>query len=281
MQLDCAGRVLDLTTPVVMGVLNVTPDSFSDGGSHADPDAACAHAQRMVEAGAAIIDIGGESTRPGAQPVALEEELRRVMPVIEQLAGRISAVISIDTLKPEVMRRAVQAGAGLINDVTALRAPGALAVAAESGAAVCLMHMQGEPRSMQDAPQYQDVVREVREFLQQRAQACLDAGVPRARICVDPGFGFGKSVRHNLQLLAALDQLAAPWPLAVGVSRKSMLRNLTGRDVHERLAGSIALASIAALKGARILRVHDVAATRDAMQVVTAVLAEGEDQDGT
>jgi dihydropteroate synthase len=273
MQLDCAGRLLDLSAPVVMGVLNVTPDSFSDGGRYRDLEAALAHGRQMVAEGAAIIDIGGESTRPGAQPVSLDEELRRVLPVIEGLAPGLGAVISIDTLKPEVMRRAVAVGAGLINDVRALQAPGALAVAAESGAGLCLMHMQGEPRSMQQAPAYTDVVAEVMAFLAGRARACRAAGVAANRICIDPGFGFGKTVQHNLQLLAALERFAElPWPLAVGVSRKSMLRTLTGREVGQRLAGSVALATVAALRGARILRVHDVAATRDAMQVVKALL---------
>jgi dihydropteroate synthase len=276
MQLDCAGRLLDLSRPVVMGVLNVTPDSFADGGRYLDLGAACDHALQMVDAGAAIVDIGGESTRPGAAPVTVEEELQRTLPVIDRLVGRIDAVISIDTLKPEVMRRAVAAGAGLINDVMALRAPGALETAAATGVAVCLMHMQGEPRSMQRSPQYADVVGEVKRFLLQRAQACAAAGIAANRICIDPGFGFGKTLQHNLQLLAALDELAAlGWPLAVGLSRKSMLQILTGKEVNERLAGSIALASIAALKGARILRVHDVAATCDAMKIVGAVLDEG------
>lgn len=276
MQLDCAGRLLDLSHPVVMGVLNVTPDSFSDGGRYASLDAACDHARHMVGEGAAIIDVGGESTRPGAAPVDLDEELRRVLPVIESLARRLDAVISIDTLKPEVMRRAVAAGAGLINDVRGLQAPGALQVAARSGAAVCVMHMQGEPRSMQQAPHYEDVVAEVRAFLLQRVQACLEAGIARQRICIDPGFGFGKSLQHNLQLLAALEVLTGgAWPVAVGLSRKSMLRAITGRGVEDRLAGSLALASIAAFKGARIVRAHDVAATRDALQVVAAMQAEG------
>jgi dihydropteroate synthase len=275
-QLDCAGRLLDLTRPVVMGVLNVTPDSFADGGRYLDPGTACDHALRMVEAGAAIVDIGGESTRPGAAPVSVEEELRRTLPVIDRLAGRIDAVISIDTCKPEVMRRAVVSGAGLINDVMALQAPGALAIAAATGAAICLMHMQGEPRSMQNSPRYADVVGEVKCFLQQQAQACVATQIAANRICIDPGFGFGKTVQHNLQLLAALDEFAAlPWPLAVGLSRKSMLQILTGRQVHERLAGSLALSTIAALKGARILRVHDVAATCDAMKVVAALLEVG------
>jgi dihydropteroate synthase len=255
-----------------MGVLNVTADSFSDGGRYRDLDAAIAHALRMVEEGAAIIDVGGESTRPGAAPVAVQEELDRVVPLIESLARRLDAVISIDTMKPEVMRAAVVAGAGLINDVMALRSPGALETAAASGAAVCLMHMQGTPRTMQEAPSYHDVTDEVARFLRERAQACEGAGVPAQRICVDPGFGFGKTVEHNLQLLAGLPAITGgAYPVLVGLSRKSMLDRLTGRAVAERLAGSVALATIATLHGARIVRAHDVAAARDAVRVAWAV----------
>lgn len=272
MLLDCAGRPLDLTRPVIMGVLNVTPDSFSDGGRFLRCDAALSQAARMATAGAAIIDVGGESTRPGAEPVPLQQELDRVLPVIEALRAALDVVISIDTVKPEVMRAAVAAGAGLINDVQALRAPAALQVAAASGAAVCLMHMQGEPRTMQQDPRYEDVVSEVQAFLRQRVQACEAAGIGPQRILLDPGFGFGKTVAHNMALLAALPQLTAgPLPVLVGLSRKSMLKGLLGREVDDRLAGSLALATIAALKGARVIRCHDVAQTVDAVTIATAV----------
>jgi len=272
LKLHCAGRVLDLAQPVIMGVLNVTPNSFSDGGRYLETDAALVQALAMVAEGAAIIDVGGESTRPGAEPVALQQELDRVLPVIERLHGECDAVLSIDTLKPEVMRAAVAAGAGLINDVNALRAEGALEAAASVDAALCLMHMQGEPRTMQQAPHYQNVVTEVGDFLMQRAQACLDAGIAAPRLCLDPGFGFGKTTAHNLALLAALPLLTAgPYPVLAGLSRKSMLQSLTGRAVGERLAGSLALATAAVLGGARIIRAHDVAATVDAVRVAQAI----------
>jgi dihydropteroate synthase len=271
--LQCGAQRLDLSCAVVMGVLNVTPDSFSDGGRFVEPAAACAHARRMIDEGAAIIDVGGESTRPGAQPVAVEEELARVLPVIEALRGA-GAIISVDTSKPPVMQAAARAGAGLINDVRALQEPGALESALESGCAVCLMHMQGEPRTMQNEPHYGDVVSEVKGFLAARAHACEAAGISRERLCVDPGFGFGKNQAHNLQLLRRLDELTeAPWPLAVGLSRKSMLLRILARREADRLAGSVALAVLAALKDARIIRAHDVAATVDALQVVTALRA--------
>lgn len=272
MKLTCGGgRVLDLTRPVVMGVLNVTADSFSDGGRFRDADAAIMQGAQMVEQGAAIIDVGGESTRPGAEPVPLQQELDRVIPVIEALASRLDVLLSVDTMKPDVMREAVRAGAGLINDVQALAEPGAVEAAAASGAAVCLMHMQGTPRTMQQDPHYDDVVTEVDEFLRQRAAACIAGGIAASRICVDPGFGFGKTVAHNLTLLATLQRLATgPYPLLVGLSRKSMLARLTGRAVQDRLAGSLALATIATLHGARIVRAHDVAATVDAVAVAWA-----------
>lgn len=274
MRLSCADRVLDLTRPVVMGVLNVTADSFSDGGRFPSPAAAVAHGHAMVAAGAGIIDVGGESTRPGATPVSLQQELDRVLPVIEALRRELDAVISIDTMKPEVMRAAVAAGAGLVNDVQALQAPGAIAAVAAGNAAVCLMHMQGTPRTMQSAPQYTDVVTEVHDFLKQRAQACWTAGIATERIVLDPGFGFGKTLQHNLSLLARLPQLAAgAYPLLVGLSRKSMLGTLLGRPVEQRLAGSLALAAIAALHGARIIRTHDVAETCDAVAVAWATRA--------
>lgn len=272
MKLVCGhGRVLDLARPVVMGVLNVTADSFSDGGRFRDYDAALRHGEKLVEEGAAILDIGGESTRPGAEPVSLQEELDRVVPVVETLARRLDVLISVDTMKPGVMRAAVAAGAGLINDVQGLEAEGAIEAAAQGGAAVCLMHMQGTPRTMQQAPHYEDVVREVGDYLRRRVAACEAGGVDRARLCVDPGFGFGKTVAHNLQLLNGLEAIAADGlPVLVGLSRKSMLSHLTGRPVQERLAGSLALATLAARNGALIVRAHDVAATRDVIAVAWA-----------
>jgi dihydropteroate synthase len=270
MRLSCATRVLDLSSPVVMGILNITPNSFSDGGRFHDLDAALTQARRMVAEGAAIIDVGGESTRPGAAPVSLQEELDRVVRVIEAVSRELDVLVSVDTMKPEVMREAVTAGAGLINDVLALQAPGALEAAAASGAAVCLMHMQGTPRSMQENPHYDDVVKEVGEFLGQRAQACREAGIGAQCIALDPGFGFGKTLSHNLQLLRGLPSLAGDYPLLVGLSRKSMLGKLTGRTVEHRLAGSIALAALAVAGGARIVRCHDVAETVDAVRVAWA-----------
>jgi dihydropteroate synthase len=272
MRLDCRGQVLDLTDPVVMGVLNVTPDSFSDGGRYATVDAAIARGHRMAAEGAAIIDVGGESTRPGAEPVGVAEESRRVLPVIEALAARLAVVISVDSSKPEVMRAAVAAGARLINDVRGLEAPGALEAVAETGAAVCLMHMRGEPRSMQEDPQYDDVVVEVRDYLAARVTACREAGIGPERLCVDPGIGFGKRPEHNLALLASLDRLADPEiPVLVGVSRKSLVGIITGRPAAERLAGSVAFAALAVMHGAAIVRAHDVAATVDAVKVAGAL----------
>jgi dihydropteroate synthase len=271
--LRCGGKALDVSRPVVMGVLNVTPDSFSDGGRFTGVEAAVAHGLRMLEEGAAIIDIGGESTRPGAIPVGADEEIRRVLPVLEQLARAApQAVISVDTSKPEVIRAAVAAGAGLINDVRALTEPGALEAAVASACAVCLMHMQGDPRTMQRAPGYVDVVKEVKAFLEARAQACRAAGVFADRILVDPGFGFGKTLEHNLQLLRQLRELATgESPVLVGLSRKSTVGALTGRPAGDRVFGSVALAVIAALNGARVIRAHDVAATVDALRIVAAV----------
>ena len=271
MKLACRSTVLDLSEPVVMGVLNVTPDSFSDGGLHATVDDAVAHGLRMEEEGAAIIDVGGESTRPGASPVEAPEEIARILPVIERLARKVSVPVSVDTSKPEVMRAAVDAGAQMINDVRALTAPGALEAAAASGAAVCLMHMLGEPRTMQSAPSYRDVVAEVRQFLGTRVAACEAAGIARARICVDPGVGFGKSRDHNMALLARLDVLAPPRiPVLVGVSRKSLVGMITGRPPGGRLAGSVALAALCVTRGAAIVRAHDVAATLDAVKIAWA-----------
>ena len=255
-----------------MGVVNVTPDSFSDGGRFFSVGAAVEHGLRLAQQGAALIDVGGESTRPGAEPVGTEEELRRVVPVIERLRAGTTAIISVDTSKPEVMRAASAAGAGLINDVRALREPGALAAAAASGCAVCLMHMQGEPRTMQRAPSYADVVGEVRTFLAGRVAQSLAAGLTPERLVVDQGFGFGKTLEHNLALLRRLGELAADGPaVLVGLSRKSMLGTLTERAAGERVYGSVALAVIAALNGARIIRAHDVAATVEALKVTAAV----------
>lgn len=256
-----------------MGILNITPDSFSDGGSYLSQDQAISRASRMVVEGACIIDVGGESTRPGADQVAEQEELDRVIPVIEALSREIDRPISIDTSKPAVMQAAVAAGAGMINDVFALQAPGALETVASLEVPVCLMHMQGEPRSMQVLPEYQDVVIEVREFLRERTNACLDAGIPRERVLIDPGFGFGKTLEHNLRLLKNLTQLRElKLPLLVGISRKSMIGTLlNGAPVDERVFGSIAAAVLAVIEGAAILRVHDVKATIDALKVVRAV----------
>ena len=274
-QLDCAGRILRLDRPQVMGIVNVTPDSFTDGGAHDTTDAAVAHALRLVEEGADGHDIGGESTRPGAAEVEVEEELRRVVPVIERLAAQVAVPISIDTSKPEVMRAAVQAGAGMINDVCGLRREGALDAAAALGVPVVLMHMQGEPRSMQAAPQYDDVVGEVHRFLAERIFAAEMAGIPKQRIVVDPGFGFGKDTAHNLQLLAQFERFAELGvPVLAGLSRKRSIGELTGRDVPaDRVAGSVAAHLIAAQRGAAIVRVHDVAATVDALKVWNAVAA--------
>jgi len=273
--LDCAGRPLRLDRPRVVGILNVTPDSFSDGGRHADLEAAVAHGLALAAQGADMIDVGGESTRPGADDVSLDEELRRVLPVIEQLAARTALPIAVDTSKPEVMRAAVAAGAGMVNDIYALRREGALEAAAELGVPVCLMHMQGEPRGMQDAPHYDDVVGEVHRFLADRLLACEMAGIDRRRVMVDPGFGFGKNLEHNLALLRALERFAELGGGAyVGLSRKSMIGALTGRErPDQRAAGSAAAALIAVQRGARMVRVHDVAATVDALAVWQAVHA--------
>lgn len=274
MILDCAGKPLDLSTPVVMGILNVTPDSFSDGGRYISVDAALAQAERMVEEGAAIVDIGGESTRPGAQAVDSVEELRRVLPIVEALAKRLPVPVSIDTSKPEVMRTAVEAGAGFINDVLALRTPGAVESAAAAAVPVCVMHMQGEPRTMQSEPHYRDVVADVSAFLEQRLAACIDGGITAERVLVDPGFGFGKTLAHNLSLFRHLDRFTGMGAgVLVGVSRKSMIGGVLDRPVEERLAGSLALATLAAAHGAAIVRVHDVRETVDAIKMVNAVAA--------
>lgn len=274
MRFVCRGKVLDLTQPCVMGILNVTPDSFSDGGRHFDRDVAIAAGMRLVEEGAAIIDVGGESTRPGAAFVSPQEEIDRVAPVIEALAGRTDAVISVDTSKPEVIRAALQAGAHMVNDIRALRVPGALAEVTRAEAAVCVMHMQGEPASMQANPQYDDVVREVRDFLRERVAACLAAGLMPESICVDPGIGFGKTLAHNLELLRNVQAFTnLGGPVLIGVSRKSMIGIITGRPATARLAGSLALAALAVERGAAIVRAHDVAATVDAVRVTAALMA--------
>jgi len=270
--LDGGGRALDLSRTAIMGILNVTPDSFSDGGIFLARDAAVTHALAMVEEGADIIDVGGESTRPGAQAVSVQEELDRVIPVIEAIAHAVAVPVSIDTSKPEVMRAAVAAGAGLVNDVRALREPGAIETATALHVPVCLMHMQGEPRSMQHHPVYTDVVVEVRDFLQERIEACVAAGIPRQRLIADPGFGFGKTVAHNLELLRRLGELRALGvPILAGLSRKSMIGALLGLPVAQRQQASVALALIAVQNGATILRVHDVRATREAIRMFEAV----------
>jgi dihydropteroate synthase len=254
-----------------MGVVNVTPDSFYDGGRHADPRAAIEHARRLVAEGADLLDIGGESSRPGADSVPADEELRRVLPVLDGLRD-VGVPVSVDTTKPEVMGAALERGAAMINDITAFASPGALEVVARSEAALCLMHMQGRPRTMQTDPVYGDVVAEVRGFLAARAQACAAAGIARERIVLDPGFGFGKTVDHNLALLAHLGEIAAlGFPVLAGWSRKSSLGRITGRPAEDRLAASLAAALLCAQRGARMVRVHDVAATRDALAVLAAV----------
>ncbi len=270
--IDCAGRALDLQRVAIMGILNITPDSFADGGLFLARDHALRRAIEMVEEGANIIDIGGESTRPGAAAVSVTEELDRVVPAIEAIRDAVPVPISIDTSKPEVMREAVAAGAGMINDVRALRAEGALGTAAELGAAVCLMHMQGEPRTMQENPSYGDVVAEVREFLGARRRACIEAGIAAERIIIDPGFGFGKTLAHNLTLLRHLAEfkvLAAP--ILVGLSRKSMIDKVLRLPLGERLHASVALAVLAVQNGASVVRVHDVRASREAIRMTEAV----------
>jgi len=268
---QCGKFQLSLERPLIMGVVNVTPDSFSDGGQLANPQAGAAYARRLIDEGADIIDIGGESTRPGSRGVTLDDERRRVLPVLEQLAGT-AIPISIDTQKPELMREAIAAGAAMINDVNALQAPEALATIAASDAAVCLMHKQGSPADMQTAPHYQDVVGEVSSFLSERVRSARAAGIDAARIAIDPGFGFGKTLAHNLELLRAIGRFREIGAvLAVGISRKSMLGAITGRDTGERIFASIAAALVAVEKGAHIVRVHDVAATRDALAVWAAI----------
>lgn len=271
MKLTCGNHVLDLSRPRIMGVLNTTPDSFSDGGRYyrggeLDLETAVARARQMVDEGAAIIDIGGESTRPGAAPVTEEQEYQRVVPVVAAIAEELDVIISVDTSTPAVMLAAAEAGAGLINDVRALQRPGALAAAADTGLPVCLMHMQGQPGTMQANPHYEDVVAEVEAFLGERLQECEAAGIPRTQVIFDPGYGFGKTDEHNMELLRRQAELAPEgMPLLAGLSRKSMIGRLLGREVEDRLPGSLALAMLAAQRGASILRVHDVAATADVL----------------
>jgi len=269
--LHCGRYRLSLERPLIMGIVNVTPDSFSDGGAFLDPGAAVAHAHRLVEEGADILDIGGESTRPGAVAVPVEQELARVLPVLRGLRD-VGVPISVDTVKPEVMSAALAEGASIINDITALAARGAMDIVAASDAAVCLMHMQGEPRTMQQNPRYEDVVREVKDYLAERLGAAIAHGIAAERVILDPGYGFGKTVEHNLRLLreqASLLELGAP--ILAGWSRKSSLGTITGRPANDRLAASITAAVIAVQNGAKIVRVHDVAATRDALTVLRAV----------
>ena len=276
MHLSLGSRILDLSTPKVMGVLNVTPDSFSDGGHFMDLEAALAQARQMVEAGASIIDVGGESTRPGSEPVSVQVELDRVLPVIEAIVETLDVAVSIDTSKPEVMREAAAAGASMVNDIFALRHEGTLEAVAELDTAVCLMHMQGEPRTMQEAPRYEDVTGEVLAFLEERVAACVRAGIARERITIDPGFGFGKTAEHNIELLAGLRRLhALELPLTVGLSRKSTLGKLTGRPVDERMPAGVAAAVLAVERGASIIRSHDVAPTVDAIRVAGAITQSG------
>ncbi|ADV85611.1 dihydropteroate synthase [Vibrio vulnificus] len=262
-------KSLDLSFPVVMGILNVTPDSFSDGGQFNALDAALAQAERMIAAGVSIIDVGGESTRPGAPEVSLEEELKRVIPAIQAIRQKHDVWISIDTSKAEVMKQAIEAGADLINDVRALQEPGALAVAAKAQVPICLMHMQGQPRSMQHNPSYQDVLKEVSEFLEERVAACEEAGIAKELLILDPGFGFGKTIEHNYHLLAHLEafhQLGLP--ILAGMSRKSMVFKLLNKKPAECMVASVTCATIAAMKGAQIIRVHDVEETVEAMRVI-------------
>jgi dihydropteroate synthase len=272
MHLICGKFQLDLTTPRVMGIVNVTPDSFSDGGKFLAGNQAIEHALKLVEEGADILDIGGESTRPNATPVSLQEELERVIPVIEGLANQVNIPLSIDTYKPQVMQVAIAAGASIVNDIRALQEKDALEIVAKSNVGVCLMHMQGTPQTMQNNPQYADVVADVKAFLAARLQASIDGGIAPNRIALDPGFGFGKTREHNISLLQQLESLVAlGQPLLVGLSRKSVLGQLTGSDVSARLHASIAASVLSVMKGAKILRVHDVKATVEALQIVSAI----------
>ena len=273
MILDCKGKSLDLTHPQIMGILNVTPDSFSDGGQFFGEDVALKQAKQMVADGATIVDVGGESTRPGATIVSIEREIERVIPVIEAIESEIDVVISIDTSKPEVMRAAIAAGAGLINDVQALRVNGALDAAFELEVPVCLMHAQGTPKTMQERPHYEDVVEEVTNFLLERVEICEARGIKRDKLIVDPGFGFGKRARHNLRLMKYLEQIVhLDLPVLVGISRKSIIGELLNVPMEERLAGSLAMASLAVWKGAKLIRTHDVKETAQAVNLSNYVM---------
>ena len=274
--IDCAGKPLDLSRPRIMGVLNITPDSFSDGGDFFTLEKAIARAEQMVEEGAAIIDLGGESTRPGAAPVSVDEELQRVIPIIEALHATVPVPLSIDTRKPAVMQAAVAAGAGLINDVNALQEAGAVEMAASLEVPVCLMHMQGNPETMQDTPIYHNVVDEVTAYLEARAHACLQQGIPKERILLDPGFGFGKTTPHNLLLLQQLERLVETgFPVLVGLSRKSLIGKVLDLPVDKRLYPGLALAVLAVWKGAALVRCHDVRPTREAIAMCQAVRDAG------
>ena len=277
-RLPCGARTLDLSAPVVMGILNVTPDSFSDGGRFNERDAALRQAERMLADGAAIIDVGGESTRPGAVPVTEQEELDRVVPIVEALARELGALVSVDTSTAAVMRDSAAVGAGLINDVRSLQRPGALAAAAATDLPVCLMHMQGEPGTMQDDPRYEDVTAEVVAFLEARVKECERAGILRERLLVDPGFGFAKTVAHNLTLMQQMNALQSlALPVLIGVSRKSLFGRVLGREVDERLPGSLAAAVMCVERGARIVRAHDVKETVDAVRFAHAVREAGKE----
>ncbi len=280
MILQCGARSLDLSIPRVMGVMNLTPDSFSDGGSlwrdgRPDADRILRRAERMLADGADILDLGGESTRPGAAPVSAQEECDRVLPAVEAISARLDAIISVDTSTPQLITAAAASGAGLVNDVRALARPGALDAAVAAGLPVCLMHMQGEPGTMQKGPVYHDVCAEVREFLLARVGACVSAGIPSGQLLLDPGFGFGKTLQHNIDLFRGLGALATlGHPLLIGVSRKSMIGRILGRDTRQRLAGGLALATLAANAGVSVIRTHDVRATRDVVAMVAAIRGE-------
>ena len=282
--LQCGRHSLSLKMPHVMGIVNITPDSFSDGGellgsAGLNLDRALERARTMVRAGATIIDVGGESTRPGAEKVSVQEELDRVLPLVEAIAADLDVVISVDTSSPEVITASAAAGAGIINDVRALQHEGALSAAAQTGLPVCLMHMQGEPGTMQEAPHYDEIISEISAFLQARIQACLEAGIARDRLLLDPGFGFGKNLQHNYELLGRLEELQSfGLPLLIGLSRKRMIGAVTGRDTRDRLAGSLAAAVLAVMKGAWIIRAHDVVETVDALKICQAVLEAGENK---
>lgn len=274
MVLQCGARAVDLSAPLVMGILNVTPDSFSDGGQFNNLNKAYDHAAQMVEDGAAFVDIGGESTRPGADSISTQEELDRVLPVIEKISRNLDVTISLDTSNATVMREGAKLGAGLINDVRALDREGALQAAVDTELAVCIMHRQGEPQTMQQNPQYDDVVQDVTAYLEAKLQACIDAGIEREKLVIDPGFGFGKNLDHNLTLMAKLASLQTlERPMLIGVSRKRMIAGVLNKPVDDRLYGSLALAVVSAMQGAKILRVHDVAPTVDALKMTHAVMS--------